>query len=108
MQTKITQVFLIAFFIAISYNIIMYEVIYAKSAKQNLNKMQSAKVAQIIAKIEEIALNPYGNHNNVTKLQGREGYRLRVGDWRILYSLNNNKLILLVLEVLPRGSAYKH
>ncbi len=105
---QITQVFLIAFYMAISYNMVMYEVIYAKSAKQSLNKMQPAKVAQIISKIEEIALNPYDNHNNVTKLQGREGYRLRVGDWRILYSLNNNKLILLVLEVLPRGSAYKH
>ena len=34
-------------------------------------------------------------------------YRLRVGDWRISYAVEQEQLIILVLEVAPRGSAYR-
>jgi mRNA interferase RelE/StbE len=86
----------------------MYEVIYSRSASQSLRTLQPAKRQQIIEKVNQIAADPYGKHNNVTKLQGREGYRLRVGDWRILYTIENDQLVLRVVDVLPRGSAYKH
>ena len=59
------------------------------------------------AKFAEIATSPYDTHNNVTKLQGRDGYRLRVGDWRVLYELHDGELVLLMVDVLPRGSAYR-
>ncbi len=54
-----------------------------------------------------IAENPYGEHPQVTKLQGREGYRLRVGNYRVLYIIQDNQLVICVLDVLPRGQAYK-
>ena len=56
------------------------------------------------ARIAALALDPYAPNNNATKLQGREGYRLRVGDWRVLYELEKDRLI--VLDVRPRGGAY--
>lgn len=86
----------------------MYKVIYSSSARQSLRKLQPAKRQQIIEKIEHIAADPYAQHNNVVKLQGREGYRLRVGDWRVLYTIENHQLVLRVIDILPRGSAYKH
>ena len=62
-------------------------------------------VAAIIQKkISALAVDPYAPNNNVAKLQGRPGYRLRVGDWRVIYGLEPQKL--LVLAVLPRGGAY--
>ena len=57
-------------------------------------------------KIEQLATDPY-NMPNVVKLAGRPGYRLRVGDWRIIYEVEDDKLILLVLRISPRGGAYK-
>lgn len=51
-------------------------------------------------------MNPYAPNNNLTKLQGRSGYRLRVGDWRIIYQLEDERLVMLVLEVGPRGGIY--
>jgi mRNA interferase RelE/StbE len=56
-----------------------------------------------VKKIKDIAADPYAKHNNVTKLQGREGYRLRIGDWRVIY---DDRLELWALEVGARGGIY--
>ena len=85
----------------------MWQVVYAKSAIKALRKMPR-NVAEIIqGKIAALAIDPYAPNNNATKLQGRDGYRLRVGDWRVLYELDDNRNRLLVLDVKPRGGAYE-
>ena len=61
---------------------------------------------RIVAKIREVAADPYAPNNNLTKLQGRNGFRLRVGDWRVIYELDDDRLVLLVLDVGPRGGVY--
>jgi mRNA interferase RelE/StbE len=61
---------------------------------------------RIVGKIKKVAAAPYAQHNNVTKLQGRDGYRLRVGDWRVIYELHDDRLELWVLEVGARGGIY--
>jgi mRNA interferase RelE/StbE len=58
-------------------------------------------------KLEMIAANPYADHPNAKKLQGREGYRLRVGDWRVIYTIQNEQLMIIVLKVASRGEVYK-
>lgn len=58
-------------------------------------------------KVENIAADPYGDHPNATKLQGREGYRLRVGDWRVIYQVQDKELLILVLKVASRGEVYR-
>jgi mRNA interferase RelE/StbE len=61
--------------------------------------------ATIEKKIVALAADPYAPNNNATKLQGRVGYRLRVGDWRVLYDLERERL--LVMDIKPRGGAYQ-
>jgi len=85
---------------------IMYVVIFTKQADRTLRKLPRNIAMLIRAKIDEIAANPCGQHNNVTKLTGRDGYRLRVGDWRVLYELQDEQIILLVVKIGPRGSVY--
>ena len=58
-------------------------------------------------KLEAIAANPYAEHPNAKKLQGREGCRLRVGDWRVIYEIQNDQLVILVLRIAPRGEVYR-
>ena len=56
-------------------------------------------------KIVAYAEDPSSQANNVKPLKGLEGViRLRVGDWRILM---RDDVVLLILEVKSRGSAYK-
>ncbi|WP_206602545.1 type II toxin-antitoxin system RelE/ParE family toxin [Cyanobacterium aponinum] len=58
-------------------------------------------------KLTEIAQNPYRENPNLKKLVGREGYKLRIGDWRIIYEINNDRIVILVLEIDTRGGIYK-
>lgn len=85
----------------------MYEVIYSKDAARSLKKI-TRKLAQTIqTKIESLAVDPYARNPNVTKLQGRDGYRLRVGDWRVIYEIADEHLIIHVVRIAARGSVYK-
>ncbi len=64
--------------------------------------------AQLIRqKLELLALDPFAPNPNVTRLQGRPGYRLRVGDSRIIYDVEDGRLIILVLRIAPRGGVYR-
>ena len=58
-------------------------------------------------KLRELATDPYAPNNNVKKLQGREGYRLRVGAWRVIYEIRDGQMIILVLDIGPRGGIYR-
>jgi mRNA interferase RelE/StbE len=85
----------------------MYSVIFAKSAIKSLRKMPRNLAELLRAKLEMIAMDPYASHTNVTKLQNRPGYRLRVGDWRVIYEIQDDELIILVIKVGPRGDIYR-
>ena len=67
--------------------------------------MPADTAQRIIAKIEQYAQEPETQANNVTALKGREGIRLRVGDWRFI--MNDDGVVLAVLEIGPRGSVYE-
>ena len=58
------------------------------------------------SKIEALAADPAAAQN-VKKLVGRPGYRLRVGDWRVFYTLDSGRLVVLVLQIGARGGMYK-
>lgn len=44
---------------------------------------------------------------DIQKLAGRTGYRLRIGNWRALYRVKKEKLIIEVIKIGPRGDIYK-
>ena len=83
----------------------MKEVRYTRQALKALRKMPADMAERIIAKIEQYAEEPDSLSNNVKALKGREGIRLRVGDWRVIMS--DEGVVLAVLEIGPRGSVYE-
>ena len=60
----------------------------------------------ISKKIKELAENPE-EMRNVKKLTNHPGYRLRVGNWRIVYTVHKNELIIHVVKIKSRGNVYK-
>jgi mRNA interferase RelE/StbE len=84
----------------------MYRVVTTKSFDKALARLPLNWQKRIVAKIKEVAADPYAPNNNLTKLQGRDGYRLRVGDWRVIYELQDERLVMLVLDMGPRGDIY--
>ncbi len=84
----------------------MYTIEYSKAATRALIRMPSKSATLIRQKLAELAEDPFAACN-VKKLTGQPGYRLRVGDWRVLYILDNGKLIVCVAEIGTRGDIYK-
>jgi mRNA interferase RelE/StbE len=82
----------------------MKPIAYKKAAIKTLSRMPADMSALVRSKIEQHAREPESLSANVVKLQGREGYRLRVGDWRVIFS--EDKVVLTVLQVGPRGGVY--
>ena len=85
----------------------MYGIVYSKEATKSLQRMPRNTARLIREKLEIIAADPYADHPNAKKLPGREGYRLRVGDWRVVYKIQREQLIIIVLKVASRGEVYK-
>jgi mRNA interferase RelE/StbE len=86
--------------------LVIYTIEYTKDAAKVLKTMPRNVTATIQAKIKVLANDPY-SAANVKKRTGRDGYRLRVGDWRVLFEINDGKLMILVLAVRPRGGAHE-
>lgn len=61
----------------------------------------------VIEKIEAVARDPHAPNANVTRLQGRPEFRLRVQDWRVIYRVDNGRLVLLVIKIGSRGQVYE-
>ena len=62
---------------------------------------------QVRQKLLRLAENPYAPTNNATRLQGRPGFRLRIGDWRVIYEVEDDILRILVLKIGKRGEVYR-
>jgi mRNA interferase RelE/StbE len=56
--------------------------------------------------IDRLAADPYGTPRDVKRLAGRAGFRLRVGDWRVIYELDDGIRVLAVLDIRHRREAY--
>jgi len=84
----------------------MYRVVTTKTFDKALARLPLNWQKRIVVKVKEVAADPYAPNNNLTKLQGRDGYRLRVGDWRVIYELQDERLVMLVLDMGPRGDIY--
>lgn len=84
----------------------MYNIQYSHTAAKALRKAPANIAKRLMSAIEELAVAPY-EMAGIKKLTAREGYRLRVGDWRILYTIHNDILTIHILDVGNRKEIYK-
>ena len=80
-------------------------VAYTKAALRTLKRIPANEAQRIQEKIEAYAADPASQANNVVKLQGRDGYRLRVGDWRVIF--DSDGTVMAILAIGPRGDIYR-
>ncbi len=85
----------------------MYQVDFSKQAVKNLKGIASIYQKKILEQIKLLAINPF-EMSNVKKLKGEEDtYRLRVSDYRIVYKIKDNELIILIVDINHRKDIYK-
>lgn len=85
----------------------MHSIEYTREAHKVLAKLPRNLRALMEAKIDAVAADPYAQHNNVTRMQGRPEFRLRVHDWRVIYRVLDDRVVLLVIKIGGRGQVYE-
>lgn len=86
----------------------MYKIEFTKAARK-VYKNFSKDIQQIIdEKLSKLAESPYSPQHDVKKLQDMDNcYRLRVRDWRIIYQIDNDVLIIEIVRIAHRKEVYK-
>jgi mRNA interferase RelE/StbE len=84
----------------------MYEVVLSRSARKELEMLEPRLVQRIFEKIEGLSSNP--RPRGCEKLKGRENlWRVRVGDYRIVYSIFDKQNLVDIMIIRHRKDAYE-
>jgi len=82
-----------------------YSVGYANSARKEMKRLPKQVVTRIEAAILALQNNP--RPSNCIKLQDEENlYRIRVGDYRVVYTISDEAVTILIIRVRHRKDAY--
>ena len=81
-----------------------YEVVFRESAAKELRALDKSVRKRVGAAIDALALDP--RPPGCVRLKGSSSYRIRVGDWRIIYEVNDGLLIVTILKIGHRSSVY--
>ncbi|CAN5699641.1 type II toxin-antitoxin system RelE/ParE family toxin [soil metagenome] len=85
---------------------VYYEVrLNKKVRKKDLPKLSHKDVARIVDRISNLAENPYPS--DAVQLRGREEWRIRQGNYRILYTVDESIVTVIVLKVGHRRDVYR-
>ena len=82
-----------------------YTVLILPSAQKQLNKLPNAIATRIEDKMMELQQDP--RPPGCKKLKGRDAYRIRIGDYRVMYEINDGKLIVTVITIGHRREVYE-
>ncbi|MBW1820067.1 MAG: type II toxin-antitoxin system RelE/ParE family toxin [Deltaproteobacteria bacterium] len=84
----------------------MYRLKYRHGARNYLARLPLKTKTAIINTLHALVINPDDSDPDVRALNGRAGFRLRVGQYRIIYTRRDDELVIEVVTVRPRGDVY--
>ncbi|GAC1451400.1 MAG: hypothetical protein PVS2B3_00220 [Steroidobacteraceae bacterium] len=83
-----------------------YAVLFARSARKELQALDHTVAGRILKRVEALTSNP--RPSGCKKLEGADNlWRIRVGDWRVVYSVDDAGLLVEVSVVRHRREAYR-
>jgi mRNA interferase RelE/StbE len=82
-----------------------YQVLIKRSAEKELDGLGARMRTRVIARIRTLETNP--RPRGVQKLQGEEAYRLRVGDYRVLFTIDDSARVLTIYAIGHRRDVYR-
>lgn len=82
----------------------MYNIEFTKTAEKQFYKLDKQVQKRIAASLERSRIRPF---SHVKRVVGSTNYRLRVGEYRIIAEIKEEKLIILVIKVGHRKNIYK-
>jgi mRNA interferase RelE/StbE len=82
-----------------------YRVILPRLVQRELDRLPDDAVKRIMARLAQLEANP--RPADVKKLKGRDAWRIRVGDYRVIYEIHDRELQILVITVGHRREIYR-
>ena len=82
-----------------------YRLIFRKSVALDLRRILNRDLRKILAAIESLSEEP--RPSGIEKLSGQERYRVRQGNYRIIYEINDNEIIVVIVKVGHRKDVYR-
>ena len=82
-----------------------YRVILPRSVQKELDRLPDDVVKRILARLSQLETNP--RPPDVKKLKGRDAWRIRVGDYRVIYEIHDRELQILIITVGHRREIYR-
>ena len=82
-----------------------YEVEFTNSSLKELKKLPKPLTVRITKAIDKLSLNPRAG--SVRQMVGTKAWRLRVGDYRVVYDINERKLVILIIRIRHRKDVYR-
>lgn len=83
-----------------------YRVELTERAERDLRRLDRQTQTRVITALSGLTVDPR-RHPQVKRLVGEDGYRLRVGDYRVLFQIEDDRLIVLVLQIGHRREVYR-
>jgi len=81
-----------------------FSVVFSENARTTLRRLDKSTFNRITKRLEQISPDPYPY---VKRLSGVDLFSLRVGDYRIIMDIKNNKMILFVVKIGHRKAVYE-
>ena len=81
----------------------MYSLVYSETALKQLKKLEKNIQERIISTLERIRIRP---HHHVMRLVGVPYFKLRVGDYRLILDVKDDKLMIFIIELGHRKNIY--
>ena len=82
-----------------------YKILIKTSAAKELKRLPKKDVQRIISKIQSLSKDP--RPHGCEKLSAQERYRIRQANYRIVYSIEDDKLIVYVIKIAHRSEVYR-
>jgi mRNA interferase RelE/StbE len=83
----------------------VYSVTIERDARKTLARVPAADSRRLLTAIAALSANP--RPPGCKKLVDRDGWRIRVGNYRVIYDINDDGLTVLVVTVATRGDVYR-
>lgn len=83
-----------------------YSIVIARRANRTIHKLPKDSVQRVAAKIDELTDNPRPSGCRKLRVEA-DRYRIRVGDYRILYSIDDERRNVLIHRIVHRREAYR-
>jgi mRNA interferase RelE/StbE len=83
-----------------------YEIVFARSARKELEDLDDRLAIRVLNRIEKLSDEP--RPDSVRKLRGSTNlWRLRIGDYRVLYAVDDDRRLVDIVAVRHRSDAYR-